>query len=90
MYIRNTIIACETRFNCPVMPAVMPTVQMADTTSKSVSPMAKSCMPVIASVAARLQTRYVHNSADAFATVSSSMRLPKMLVPFVRSSVERR
>ena len=57
IYIKNAIRKRDSVFSFPVSPVVIPTVQTADITSKSASPMKKFWTEHKTSVAARQQNR---------------------------------
>ena len=66
-------------FNCVVSPAVMPTVLIAEITSKRVSKPLKFCRMHKINAAVVAKKRLVQNTAADLRSASSSKRLPKIL-----------
>ena len=80
-YIRTIIITCDIIFRSLVIPTVIPTVPIAESTSNSTSSKFNNgCNAIMTIVAMIVSVALMTTTAFAFFTTSSVSRLPKRLM----------
>ena len=87
-YINSATMIRENVFKLLVMPAVIPTVLMAENVSNKASIPFRFCIQQMAIPAVMAREMLIKNTEEAFWMAASSRRLPNMFAPWVLVNVD--